>query len=601
MVFQGCKAACLKIAHSVNIPPFIIADFTAGLVLGVVMLGQAIGHSQIVDVPPNVPILTCILTPWVYLLFGSSKHLSLGTGTISSLVVATAVGPQPSPDQIASITFLISIFLVLIGIFQFGWILTFLSQPALKGSLFGACILVTISQMKRLLGVSFTSLSPYPIAKLYYLALEVPKTKPITCISSFFYLLILFYVKRKKKKTTNFTMKRVYDLSTAMLFICASGFSYIISMSDLEDLAVMGSDISSSFPTPSVPSFSPEYFLDSAIVALLILTTSSAGWTEAAERRKYEVSNNRESIAIGLAACAGSFFETLPCTGSISRTILNVDMGETKLSGFVATLVCLLLYLKMEVLYYLPKNCVSCVIIAASSSLLDVDTPRWLYTLTTDWSENDLPIWIVAFIATLLGGVHIGLVCSCIFNIFIVLYRISRPQINELAKLSGSDLYFTKSTLKQGGRMEETPQVLAIRIEAPFLYVNSKFVSQSIWKLYERREDEIKHVVLDMQRVARIDSTALQMLSKISSRFKERGVTLRFTQCRGRLYQLFFRYGLDVDENPFLNQPKRFYFDRHAAIEYKEEEEEDAENDALLDFASQIELRAMGTRINVSV
>ena len=165
--------------------------------------------------------------------------------------------------------------------------------------------------------------------------------------------------------------------------------------------------------------------------------------------------------------------------------------------------------------------------------------------------------------------------------------------------------------------MEETPQVLAIRIEAPFLYVNSKFVSQSIWKLYERREDEIKHVVLDMQvlksltsenehfkyveRVARIDSTALQMLSKISSRFKERGVTLRFTQCRGRLYQLFFRYGLDVDENPFLNQPKRFYFDRHAAIEYKEEEEEDAENDALLDFASQIELRAMGTRINVSV
>lgn len=72
-------------------------------------------------------------------------------------------------------------------------------------------------------------------------------------------------------------------------------------------------------------------------------------------------------IALGFCNLAGSFFSSMPTTGSFSRTAVNSASGVRTTAGGIITggIVILTLLVLMPVCFYIPKATLAAVIITA--------------------------------------------------------------------------------------------------------------------------------------------------------------------------------------------------------------------------------------------
>ena len=69
----------------------IIGDIVAGLSVGVMTVPQSMGYSMLASVPTHYGLYTSLFPVIVYFIFGTSRHVSLGTMALSSLVIRSAV------------------------------------------------------------------------------------------------------------------------------------------------------------------------------------------------------------------------------------------------------------------------------------------------------------------------------------------------------------------------------------------------------------------------------------------------------------------------------------------------------------------------------
>lgn len=82
---------------------------------------------------------------------------------------------------------------------------------------------------------------------------------------------------------------------------------------------------------------------------------------------------SQEMIAVGLCNVISSFVQSMPITGSFTRTALNNASGvKTTLGGAITgTLVILTLAFLTSTFYYIPKATLSSIIIAAMIFMVD--------------------------------------------------------------------------------------------------------------------------------------------------------------------------------------------------------------------------------------
>jgi sulfate transporter 3 len=99
--------------------------------------------------------------PLIYALLGSSRDLAVGPVSIASLVMGSmlreAVAPEQQPIlylQLAfTATFFAGLFQASLGFLRLGFLVDFLSKATLTGFMGGAAIIVSLQQLKGLLGI----------------------------------------------------------------------------------------------------------------------------------------------------------------------------------------------------------------------------------------------------------------------------------------------------------------------------------------------------------------------------------------------------------------------------------------------------------------
>src|SRR5690606_19433675 len=112
----------------------------------------------------------------------------------------------------------------------------------------------------------------------------------------------------------------------------------------LNDLGVrIVGEVPKGFPAFLTPSID----IDSLTKLLpMILVISLVGYMESiaiakaiANRRKYKIDSNQELIGLGFANIVGSFFQSFPVTGGLSRTAVNDQAGaETPLAAILSAI-----------------------------------------------------------------------------------------------------------------------------------------------------------------------------------------------------------------------------------------------------------------------
>lgn len=81
----------LKWVKSYSLKENLLKDFIGGLTIGIVTIPQGMGYSMMAGLPPINGLYVSFFTGLIYLLFGTSKHLSIGTYGIVSLMVKSVL------------------------------------------------------------------------------------------------------------------------------------------------------------------------------------------------------------------------------------------------------------------------------------------------------------------------------------------------------------------------------------------------------------------------------------------------------------------------------------------------------------------------------
>eukprot|EP00268_Persea_americana_P019066 TRINITY_DN19760_c0_g1_i7.p1 TRINITY_DN19760_c0_g1~~TRINITY_DN19760_c0_g1_i7.p1 ORF type:complete len:345 (-),score=41.40 TRINITY_DN19760_c0_g1_i7:25-1059(-) len=137
------------------------SDVISGITIASLSIPQGISYAKLANLPPIVGLYSSFVPPLLYAILGSSRHLAVGPVSIASLVMGSMLREMVSPVQepilflqlAFTATFFAGVFQASLAILRLGFIVDFLSKATLIGFMAGAAIIVSLQQLKGLLGI----------------------------------------------------------------------------------------------------------------------------------------------------------------------------------------------------------------------------------------------------------------------------------------------------------------------------------------------------------------------------------------------------------------------------------------------------------------
>ncbi len=527
-------------------------DLVAGLTVGVMLVPQSMAYALLAGMPPVYGLYASLIPLVVYALLGTSRHLAAGVIAIDMLIVAAGLTPLAEPGSSRYValalllTALVGVLQLAMGLARLGFLVNLLSRPVLTGFASAAALIIAFSQVDSLLGLSLPSHASLPV-RVWLTLTHLSAVHLPTLALGTGTLLLLVGLQR-------FTPR----LPSALVVVALGTLLVWLLRLDRLGVAIVGVIPHGlpSFVLPEVELATVRTLLPTAVTLALVqfMNVITLGKVFAA-RYRYSVRPNRELLAIGAANLAGSFFQSLPVSGSFSRTAVNARAGAcTPMSNVVAAAVVGLTLLVLTPLFhYLPVTVLAAIIIVAALGLLDLRGLRQLWRI----KRTDGAVALLTFTITLLVGVQEGVLSGIIASIVAIMYRISRPNVAELGHLPGTRSFRDR---RHHPEARPIPGLLLLRVDASFSFANADFLQDL---LLDRTRDDpsIRAVIIDASSINDLDTTAAATLLQVAETLADRGVALYFAGVKEPVMETMRRAGL-VDQLG----PDHFFLSPHRAV-----------------------------------
>uniref|UniRef100_A0A7N8WTN3 Solute carrier family 26 member 5 n=1 Tax=Mastacembelus armatus TaxID=205130 RepID=A0A7N8WTN3_9TELE len=471
---EKAKAAALNFLPiltwlpSYPVKKYLFSDVVSGVSTGVVQLPQGLAYAMLAAVPPVYGLYSSFYPLLIYIFFGTSRHVSIGTFAVISLMIGGVV-VREAPDSMfyiqptngtnatafvdeeardarrvsvaVMLTTLVGIIQIVLGLLRFGFVAIYLTEPLVRGFTTAASMHVFVSQLKYLLGVKTQRFSG-PLSVIYSVKAvfsDITSTNITSLIVGLVCLIFLYVVKdineRFKKKLP------IPIPGEIIVVIVSTGISYGMSLSTDYKVDVVGKIPTGLLP-PAVPEFSllPSLVTDSFAVAVVGFSIDISLAKIFALKYGYSVDGNQELIALGLCNFISSFFRTFAITCSMSRSLVQESTGgKTQIAGLVVSLVVLVVVVAIGFVFQpLPQTVLAAIIMVNLVGMF-----KQFRDIPTLWrtSKIELAIWLVAFVASVLLGLEYGLLVAVTFAILTVIYRTQSPKTAVLGHVSDTGLY----------------------------------------------------------------------------------------------------------------------------------------------------------------
>lgn len=245
-----------------------------------------------------------------------------------------------------------------------------------------------------------------------------------------------------------------------------------------------------------------------------------------AAKRRERIDLDQELVGLGAANLGSSLGGGFPISGGFSRSIVNFEAGAaTPAAGlFTAILIALVAVLFTPLLFWVPRVCLSAIIMVAVYPLIDFSMlgKSWRY------SKADFVAVALTLFLTLAVGVELGMAAGVLVSILIHLYKESKPHVAVVGRVTGTE-HFRNVNRHQ---VEVFPNQLSIRIDESLYFANTRYLEELIFELIADKP-ELKHVILMCTAVNRIDLSALETLEKINETLDELGIKLHLSEVKG--------------------------------------------------------------------
>uniref|UniRef100_A0A8C5G005 Solute carrier family 26 member 6-like n=1 Tax=Gouania willdenowi TaxID=441366 RepID=A0A8C5G005_GOUWI len=474
-----------------------LGDFISGISVGIMQLPQGMAYALLAAVPPVFGLYSSFYPVLVYFIFGTSKHISLGTYAVLSVMIG-GVTERLAPDSdfmvwdnvtnssmvdttvrdaerikvAAAVTFLSGIFQIVLGLVQFGFVVTYLSEPLVRGYTTGAAIHVIVSQLKYTFGINPVRHSG-PLA-LIYTVIELCYLLPQTNIGTLVVSIVAIVGLILAKELNSYLGKKLpVPIPVELIaIIVATVISWQV---DVE--GKYGVDVVGLIPSGLQPPVFPEVSLFGQVIGDAF-ALSVVGYGIAislgrifALKYGYKVDSNQELVALGLSNSFGGIFQCFAISCSMSRTLVQESTGGKTQVAIVILFITLWIGALFE---DLPKAVLAAIIYVNLHGMM-----KQFLDIPLLWRTNkiDMMVWVVTFILTVLLNPDLGLAAAIGFSMLTVIFRTQLPKYSALGRVPNTDIY---RPLENFNQVRNVPGILIFRSSATLYFANAEMFQDAL-------------------------------------------------------------------------------------------------------------------------
>ena len=542
-------------------------DLVAGATVAAIAIPQAMAYALIAGVDPRFGLYSAIIVTLIASLLGSSNHLINGPTNAISLVVFASLTSFDERFDTYQAMFLLALLVgaiqIFIAVFKLGDLTRFVSESVILGFMAGAGFLVAVGQVGNFLGAAKKGTGDQSaLVQLWETLTKGGPFNPHAIGIGIGTIVVVLLLRRliNRYKLPQLDMLLGLIISAGI----AAYFGWSIPTATGKSLVSVVGKIPAALPLFHIPEIHFAWIqklLGSAVaISFLGLLEALAVAKSISTYTRQPLDYNRQCLAEGVSNLVGGFFQSLPGSGSLTRSSINYQAGAvTRLSGvYSGIIVAIVVLLFGPYARFIPKSALAGLLFITAARL--IDWKRLGYAIRASRFDAILVI-ITAFSAIFISvdeSILIGV------GLYILLF------VPRAAKLGIRELVITPERVVRERIPSDPPasSLLIYDLEGELFFGGAPELDRYFDEIKEETiQKGIHYVVLRFRRTRNPDVVAIEHLEHFLRESEQRGVTVLLAGVRSDLSKILKNAGFQKwfpEDRIFAEEAERYSATLHA-------------------------------------
>ncbi|WP_322993472.1 SulP family inorganic anion transporter [Limnohabitans sp.] len=485
-------------------------DVGAGMTVGVVALPLAMAFAIASGLKPEAGLFTAIIAGFLISALGGSR-VQIGGPAGAFIVIVYGIVERYGLANLILATAMSGVLLFLMGLFRLGNLIRFIPVSVVIGFTNGIAVLIMLSQIKDFLGLKIVSMPADFFGILHSLWHNLHSANLASLLLALASLSLLVGWLRMSRRLLGTRFQAISMVPGSIIaLVFATLVTWLLSL-PVETIGSKFGGIPSAMPAFEWPAFSwdsARFLLMPTLTLTLLGAIESLLCARIADGMTGDRHNpNQELMAQGVANFVTPFFGGMPATGTIARTVTNIQSGgSTPISGMVHALTLLAVVLVAAPLAaHIPLAALAAILMFVAWNMGEWREFLLLRQYRMPYRVTLLAVFFLTVVFDLTVAVEVGLIAACLTFI----YRIS--SLSRCENVGPRD---------QPTLAGHEAQIQAWRIYGALFF--------GAVKLIEEIEDQIRTpvVVVDLKNVIYIDSSGADALMNLIDTCRKKEVRL---------------------------------------------------------------------------
>lgn len=509
-------------------------DVLAGVTVAAYLVPQVMAYAEVAGLPAVAGLWAAAASLLVYAVLGSSPQLSVGPESTTALMTAAALAGMASGDAAryaalaAALAGMVGVICLVARVARLGFLADLLSRPVLVGYMAGVALLMVVSQLGKLTGM--TVHGEGPVEQIAFVVRHLADADPTTMVLALVLLVFLLLAGRY--------LPRLPSPLIAMLL--AAGVVALFHL-DSAGVSVVG-DIPRGVPHLQLPALEGRELLSllpAACGVALVAFSDNVLTARAFESRDAKpIDANQELLALGAANLAVGAVQGFPVSSSGSRTAIGHAMGSrTQLHSVVAlgTVVAAVAFLG-PILAAFPRAALGAMVVYAATRLIDLTEFRRILA----FRRVEFALALGTTAAVLVFGALEGVLAAVALSVLDLVHRVTRPHDGVLGYVPGMagmhdlDDYPGATTV---------PGLVVYRYDSPLFFANAQDFTKRALAAIDSAETPTRWFLLNAEAIVTVDLTAADALESLRREIERRGIVFAMARVKQELRDDLARTG----------------------------------------------------------